>query len=1273
MSLIDTNRNVIFNKGLRLGDTNIKGNETEIEDENSSNTMYGLIRYNKDNHKFQGLHHKDGVDKFNNTWQDFGVDMASKNQLGGVKIGNNLNIDNKTGVLSAVNTSTSKIYQRIITVSPIPNQADYTSINDAIFYCLGTPENNYKDGIFTDNTNDNFLGELSFDCVYTIILSPGVYEEIITIPDYINLMCETPYTAIIKFPKHNINEHLNKTHHMFSHINYLITLNNNVNIKNIKIVIDSITKDNKYVGIYGENKSNIILDNVLITDYENKNENTIIGIHLYGGYNNLIKYSYIKLNLGCGDIYGIYLNNTECVINHTNLYLNSICKNNYGIFIEKSDTVLIEYSSINITNSNNSFGVYIDKSNLNLKFISILINGNCFESDTQTISDNLYHSSYGIYSVDKSNREKFALLELELELNHQDYKYKLAGNKLYFDREDDIDSYIHSDIDSDIYNDIDSDIYDNVFNSKLINSYETNSVFNASFIDLGFKEGNMINIDKTNKNYKILKVDENELILDIYKINECVIDNISIKYIFNINIFNSIISIVKNTTTNTTTAPLKNSTCCVDNTDIYNIIMKNTSMEGGEPIYSNSCVINNMVNHINVSNYSKHIDNILKVSTALNILKTNNIKSDHQTTTGYYINIDEGDYNETILSSYEHFNLIENLEIKGCGIDKTILNINTNIYDYESTYKHIFNLESNVKIANLTINFIFKTTSHNIHSPHNNDISLFYGVGVNNVLFDTVKINLMYSNDIAMDLNVFNFKNSEYKFTKGNINYNCGYALDSIQVFSNTYCFSKLQDIDFNINQTICNTNKKNNCVIYCKNSFIDINNCNFNKWEIDYNLQGTPSDNTSAKCNINGIYLENDTNDYISKINDSYFNFDNVIIYQNHNVSLIINNCIFNNGELKCLDRKNMNCHNSYYLIGKDNINYILLNNYAELETKYKNTLVGYNKTINLKKAANNTLIGYNSGKQLCDGSNNTLVGTNTAINIINGNDNICIGTNSGILLSNKSSNNMIIGNYNNSSIDELVIEHTNNITNNNIIIGDNIVNIRGSNNIILSNKEHCSKTIQHINNKLVISGNTANINNKSLICGDLENNILYINRNVDNDLDLDLDLDLDNDLDNSIKLNVDGRIKCDGIINTNIYSIGLKIKDNDDTLKNGMVLSKYDKDTVRISTVIKDTSIYGIYNSKHIIINGECNILYCNNNNNNNNNGDINIGDYITTSHISGYCIKQDDNIRHSYTVGKCIEKIDWNINNNKTINILNLNGKKIKTCLLLCKLLC
>lgn len=43
---------------------------------------------------------------------------------------------------------------------------------------------------------------------------------------------------------------------------------------------------------------------------------------------------------------------------------------------------------------------------------------------------------------------------------------------------------------------------------------------------------------------------------------------------------------------------------------------------------------------------------------------------------------------------------------------------------------------------------------------------------------------------------------------------------------------------------------------------------------------------------------------------------------------------------------------------------------------------------------------------------------------------------------------------------------------------------------------------------------------------------------------------------------------------------------------------------------------------------------------------NGEINCGDYITTSEIAGYGQKQDDDIIHSYTLGKCIETIDWSL---------------------------
>jgi hypothetical protein len=41
---------------------------------------------------------------------------------------------------------------------------------------------------------------------------------------------------------------------------------------------------------------------------------------------------------------------------------------------------------------------------------------------------------------------------------------------------------------------------------------------------------------------------------------------------------------------------------------------------------------------------------------------------------------------------------------------------------------------------------------------------------------------------------------------------------------------------------------------------------------------------------------------------------------------------------------------------------------------------------------------------------------------------------------------------------------------------------------------------------------------------------------------------------------------------------------------------------------------------------------------------NGDIHAGDYITTSVVPGYGQLQDDDLLHSYTLGKATETVDW-----------------------------
>lgn len=60
---------------------------------------------------------------------------------------------------------------------------------------------------------------------------------------------------------------------------------------------------------------------------------------------------------------------------------------------------------------------------------------------------------------------------------------------------------------------------------------------------------------------------------------------------------------------------------------------------------------------------------------------------------------------------------------------------------------------------------------------------------------------------------------------------------------------------------------------------------------------------------------------------------------------------------------------------------------------------------------------------------------------------------------------------------------------------------------------------------------------------------------------------------------------------------------------------------------------------------------------------NGEIQAGDYITTSSVSGYGQVQDDDLLHSYTLGKAIETVDFD-QVNATISH---NGKRYKAYLL------
>ena len=60
---------------------------------------------------------------------------------------------------------------------------------------------------------------------------------------------------------------------------------------------------------------------------------------------------------------------------------------------------------------------------------------------------------------------------------------------------------------------------------------------------------------------------------------------------------------------------------------------------------------------------------------------------------------------------------------------------------------------------------------------------------------------------------------------------------------------------------------------------------------------------------------------------------------------------------------------------------------------------------------------------------------------------------------------------------------------------------------------------------------------------------------------------------------------------------------------------------------------------------------------------NGSIEAGDYITSSSIPGYGMRQADDILRNYTVAKAIEKVDWN----KVTETIEWQGNTYKVYLL------
>ncbi len=377
--------------------------------------MPGTIRFNKDNNTFEGYTGQLGP--LGETWRELTLDIASKDKLGGIKIGNNLFI-NSQGELSSVATGHTRFYENVITVSNIPPDEGSTFLNGD-FQSLTAAISYINDLIMEGSPRAP-----SETTPLKIIVSPGIYDEQIMLQDYVSLQGEGSGVTIIRG--------LTGTTDFDS--SPLITLGNNSTLENITIQHNQGGANNS-TGIYIYYKNNIN-----IKDVEINMGNGIAGIDVSAitiNHSNNININNITINITEGTRYafGITLNYSPLVkINNTNININAASESSNGIYALNNSDIEIYNTNILVNTGNRnialkninsaptvnyskliatsdtgliSYGIFNDSSNFITSLTSneISLQNNAPNRDTITLPDATSFKDYHYIKINNSSYE----------------------------------------------------------------------------------------------------------------------------------------------------------------------------------------------------------------------------------------------------------------------------------------------------------------------------------------------------------------------------------------------------------------------------------------------------------------------------------------------------------------------------------------------------------------------------------------------------------------------------------------------------------------------------------------------------------------------------------------------------------------------------------------------------------------------------------------------------------------------------------------------------
>jgi hypothetical protein len=958
MSTVNLKENVIFEKSII-----ISKNEGSIQNQELTTGTVGQLRFNQTSRKFEGFHcvanSNAGADIFGNKWRPFTQDVASTSNLGIFRVGTNLTMNATTGILSSIASGESRIYQLVITVSPIVGAADYQTINTAISHAIGTPANNYTDGTLTSN-----LGSApSPTYPFVIQLGPGQYSETlnkIILPDYVSLRGENNYNSVIT-QNHGSNGTITNAS--------MLIVGQNSEIKNLVINLADTVSSSNTNAIYSLNKSNVVIDNCIISCNSNiTTTQNSYGIFMDGGDNNSITNNKVDFNSNTllGNLNTISITNStpRLINNYINILAPNISISN-GINLNNcigtesiTDKVYIE----NLTLSNNYYntlttsintGIFINNTPLLLK-----------NSDIEVSNDPSLTTNYGIQF--KSVPNSLA--------NPLPYAGNTTSNVISF---------------VNVTNGIN-------IGQNLINSSNTSAL---NFLTANYQRGQYVNVSGSSSNngiYKIASLTSSSLTLEngfnLISEAKTALNTITLKGLFDMNIYNSRI----NGSTNSIKNNNNNSNYICN---LYDIINETSAYS-----ISPSFVFYRNYKTLTVGKVNCDFNNLYNAMSSI---------TDNNSMTRYLIKIQSGIYHETSYITCKEF-----VDIEGNGEDNTILQF----YQAANTSGTPMNTTSCILLcSNITIKNITIKNSPTLYTAGQTTSTVFYNP---NTIVNLILENLIINSTCSSYYNTGIYIVNGSALILRNINLiiyatntageNTGITAKECNTF-NLYNISSTIDSSFSL---VSNA-------LYLTNSSCNIYNPNFTTHSaVNYN-SGVYSYSTNTTQKLiqiyNGQIRAYDAIEY-SIYTDNYYTimcngtqllgdtFVNSISSR-----LYCNSCYTFTDEndktnIQSLNSRGQNEQSSLTYssltigdtagkrnaTGKNNV-FIGVDSGSNVSTASHNTFLGYNTGKTLNVAGNNTLIGSSVGQFITTGTGNTITGSNAGINLSTGNTNTITGAYAG------------------------------------------------------------------------------------------------------------------------------------------------------------------------------------------------------------------------------------------------------------------------------------